>query len=377
MKIVQHGSRARIAAVGLATTGALLLAGCGAANESSAPPGGGSAGGGGELAGQIAGAGSSAQGAAMQAWIAGFTEVAPGVTVAYDPIGSGGGREQFIAGGSDFGGTDAYLDEEEYAAALERCGGEDSVVEVPLYISPIAIAYNLEGVEQLNLSPQALAGIFTQQITNWNDPAIAATNPGVELPDLPITPVNRSDESGTTENFQEYLAAVAPEIWTYEVSGNWPIPGGAAAQGTSGVVGAIGAGNGTIGYADASQVGDLRVASIGVGGEFVQPTPEAASTVVQNSTRVEGRGSHSFAYDLARDTTESGAYPIVLVSYNLACTTYDDPAVGEAVRAFFTYVASDAGQQVAAENAGSAPLSDELQEMFQPAIDAIGTGGAS
>ncbi len=354
------------AVLALAATSALLVSACGAANE--ADPGGGN------LSGTIAGAGASSQAAAMQAWIAGFTGVAPDVTVNYDPVGSGGGREQFLAGGTAFAGTDAYLDEEELPTAQERCGGD--VIEVPLYISPIAIVYNLEGVDELNLSPATLAGIFAQQITNWNDPAIAEDNPDATLPNLRITPANRSDESGTTENFAENLKAVAPDVRTYEVSGDWPVPGGAAAQGTSGVVGAVSAGNGTIGYADASQAGDLRIASVGVGGAFVQPTPEAASTVVQASTRVEGRGEHSFAYDLARDTTQSGAYPIVLVSYNLACGTYQNPADGNLVKAFFTYIASEEGQQAAAENAGSAPISDELRTQLQPAIDAIGTAGS-
>lgn len=351
----------------LAVTSALVVTACGAANEQSNQTGG-------NLSGTIAGAGASSQGAAMQAWIAGFTGVAPDVTVNYDPVGSGGGREQFIAGGTVFAGTDAYLDDEELPMAKQRCGGD--VVEIPLYISPIAIAYKLDGVNELNLRPATIAGIFAQKITNWNDQAIAADNPGVTLPNLRITPVNRSDESGTTENFAEYLKAVAPEVWTFEVSGDWPVSGGAAAQGTSGVVGAVGAGNGTIGYADASQARGLGIASVGVGSDFVKPTAEAASAVVQASTRVEGRGDHSFAYDLARDTTQSGAYPIVLVSYNLACGTYSNAADGNVVKAFFTYIASKEGQQAAAQNAGSAPISDALRTQLQPAIDAIGTAGS-
>ena len=151
-------------------------------------------------------------------------------------------------------------------------------------------------------------------------------NPDVELPGTNVTPVNRSDESGTTENFVEYLAATAPDVWTYEVSGVWPVKGGEAAQGTSGVVGAIEGGNGTVGYADASQVGDLSVAKVGVGEEFVEYSPEAAASVLEVSPRVEGAGDSVFAFDLARDTTESGTYPIVLVSYGLACATYDSQA---------------------------------------------------
>lgn len=361
MKLKRHS-----AVLALAATSVLLVSACGAANEPANPAGG-------NLSGTIAGAGATSQAAAMQAWIAGFTRVAPDVTVNYDPVGSGGGREQFIAGGTAFAGTDAYLDKEELPKAKQRCGGD--VVEVPLYISPIAIIYQLEGVDKLNLRPATIAGIFAQKITNWNDPAIAADNPGVALPNLRITSAHRSDKSGTTENFADYLKAVAPEVWTFKVSGDWPVSGGAAAQGTSGLVGAVKAGNGTIGYADASQVGDLRIANVGVGGGFVKPTAEAALTVLQASTRVEGRGDHSFAYNVARNTTQSGAYPIVLVSYLLACGTYQNRADGGLVKAFFTYVASKEGQQAAAKNAGSAPISDALRIQLQPAIDAIGTAG--
>ena len=129
----------------------------------------------------------------------------------------------------------------------------------------------------MDLPADVIAGIFKREITTWNDPAIAAANPDATLPDQRIVPVNRSDESGTTENFTEYLAAAAPGVWTDEPSGDWPIAGGEAAQGTSGVIGAVQAGNGTIGYADASQAGDLSIASVGVGGSFVQPTAEAAA----------------------------------------------------------------------------------------------------
>ncbi len=364
-------SRAVVLSTALA--GTLALSACGASNEEGA--GGGSTsstGGATELNGTLDGAGASSQQAAMQGWTAGYSSVQPGVTVNYDPVGSGGGREQFVSGGTDFAGSDAALDEEELAAAQERCAGGE-VFELPNYISPIAVVYNLEGVDELNLSPETVAGIFDQQITTWNDPAIAADNPGVTLPDLPITPVNRSDESGTTENFTEYLAAAAGEAWPHEPDGNWPVSGGEAAQGTSGVISAVSGGNGTIGYADESQAGELGVAKVGVGGEFVAPTPEAAAAVVENSERVQGRGQYDFAIELARDTTESGSYPIVLVSYHLGCLAYEDAATAELVADFMTYVTSEEGQAAAAEVAGSAPISDALREEARTAIDAITT----
>ncbi|NIJ14835.1 phosphate transport system substrate-binding protein [Saccharomonospora amisosensis] len=345
------------------------LVACGSANEEG---GGNESGNGGSgLSGTISGAGASSQDAAQQAWQAGFIGKNPDVTVNYDPIGSGGGREQFASGGSDFGGTDAYLDEEELAAAKKRCG---EVVEIPTYVSPIAVIFNVEGVDELNLKPATIAKIFNQKITKWNDPAIAADNPGTKLPDTAISPVNRSDESGTTENFVEYLKAAAPQDWPHEVSGDWPVKGGEAAQGTSGVVQAVTNGNGTIGYADASQAGDLSTAKVGVGDEFVGYSPEAAAKVLEVSKRVEGRGEYSFAYDLARDTTESGTYPIVLVSYEIACTNYDDANKAKLVKGYLDYMISEEGQQASAKSAGSAPISDQLRQEIQPAVDAIGSG---
>jgi len=307
----------------------------------------------------------------MQGWTAGYSGVQPGVTVSYDPVGSGGGREQFTAGGIDFAGSDAPLDEEELVAARERCGGE--VFELPNYISPIAVVHNLPGVQELNLSPATLAGVFDRRITTWNDPAVVADNPGVTLPDLPITPVNRSDESGTTENFTEYLAAAAPEAWAYEPDGEWPVEGGEAAQGNSGVVAAVAGGQGTVGYADLSQAGDLGVARIGVGGQFVAPTPEAAAAVVEGSEPLPGRGPYDFALELDRTTAESGQYPIVLVSYHLGCIRYEDQLTADLVADFMSYVVSEEGQAAAAEVAGSAPISDALRAQARTAIDAIST----
>jgi phosphate transport system substrate-binding protein len=365
-------SKTRAVPLSVALAGTLALTACGAANEGGSTGGGTGNAGSEQLSGTLVGAGSSAMQAAMQGFIAGYSSVQPDVTVNYDPVGSGGGREQFLAGGTDFAGTDAYLDEEELAQAEERCG-TSGVFELPNYIAPIAVIYNLEGVDELNLSPETLAGIFDQKITNWNDPAIAADNPDATLPDQTITPVNRSDESGTTENFVEYLSAAAGDAWPHEVSGDWPVAGGEAAQGTSGVVSAVKAGTGAIGYADLSQAGDLGIANIGVGEEFVAPSPETAAAVVENSDRVEDRPEYSFAVDLNRDTTGSGEYPIVLISYHVGCVEYEDQETADLVKDFMSYVVSEEGQQAAAEAAGSAPISDGLREQAQTAIDAITT----
>jgi phosphate transport system substrate-binding protein len=371
---LRHGSRARLAAVGVAAGGALLLAGCGAANESAPQSGGAGAPATSNVSGTIAGAGSSAQQAAMQAWIAGFTSIAPDATVNYDPSGSGAGRDQFIGNAVQFAGSDAALSDEELPKAQQRCGGADNLVQIPAYISPIAVVYNLPGVDKLQLSAGTIAKIFNRQITSWNDPAIAADNPGVQLPATAVTPVNRSDKSGTTENFTQYLAAVATADWPYKPSGDWPVAGGEAAQGTSGVVSAVKGGQGTIGYADESQAGDLGKVAVKVGNAYVEPTPDAAAAVVESSPRLEGKGKNNFAIKLARDTTESGNYPIVLVTYEIACTTYPDAEQGGVVRAFLNHVISEDGQNAAAKAAGNAPITATQRSQYQAAIDAISAG---
>jgi phosphate transport system substrate-binding protein len=349
---------------------ALAASACGGDSNSSSTNS--STGEGASLSGQIAGAGSTAQQAAQEAWVAGFQEANSGVTIAYDPVGSGGGREQFTAGGVAFGGSDAALADEELTAGQQRCGGPDNLVEIPDYVSPIAVAYNVSGVESLNLTPDTLAKIMAQKITKWNDPAIAAENSGVNFPDVDITPVNRSDESGTTENFVDYLSQAAPDVWTYEVSGDWPVKGGEAAEGNSGVADALRNGDGTIGYVDASQAGGLGIAEVKVGSEYVGPTAEAAAKIFDESQPSGDPGKNVFTFKLNRTPDASDTYPIVLVSYLMGCTKYDDPNTAALVKAYFDYIISPDGQQTGTQAAGSAPISESVRAKIQPAVDAIG-----
>jgi phosphate transport system substrate-binding protein len=219
-----------------------------------------------------------------------------------------------------------------------------------------------------------LAKIFTNQISNWNDPAIAADNPGVDLPDLALNPVHRSDDSGTTQNFTDYLSKVAPDVWTYGALQGWDADGpggGEGADKTSGVVAAIGAGEGSVGYADESQIGDLPAASIGVGSEFVPPSAEAAAKVLDISPKAADRPEYDLAFDLVRDTTESGVYPIVLVSYHIVCLQYDSQEKVDLVKAFMTYVGSEEGQQNAADAAGSSPITPGLRQQVAESVAAI------
>lgn len=359
------------AAVLAAAPLALVLAGC-ATNESSSESGTGAdatadtA----TLSGTFNGAGASSQETAEAAWISGFQAANNNVTVNYNPVGSGAGREQFIQGAAVFAGSDSYLSDEELAGSFGACATGSSAIDLPVYISPIAVAFNVEGVESLNLDATTLAQIFSGKITNWNDEAIAALNPDVELPDLAITVVHRSDDSGTTENFTEYLYDNVPDVWENEPSETFPYSF-EGAQGTSGVVDAIKNGVGTIGYADASKVGDLSTASIKVGENFVALSSEAAAAVVDASPQVEGRAANDLAIDLDRTTTADGTYPLVLVSYLIVCESYADSTDAQFVKEYVSYVASEEGQQTAAEGAGSAPISDATRESILTAVEAI------
>jgi phosphate transport system substrate-binding protein len=325
-----------------------------------------------DLSGSLSGAGSTAQQAAMAAWQAAFQTANPDVTVTYDPVGSGGGREQFLAGGAIlFAGSDAALSDEELTKAKTRCAGGTGAIDLPVYVSPIAIAYNLPGVDNLSLKADTIAKIFDGKIKKWNDPAIAADNSGVKLPDTAITPVHRADDSGTTQNFTDYLSKAAKSSWTYPAAQTWPVKGGEAAQGTSGVVQAIKQGKGAIGYADESQVGELGKIKVGVGSAFVEPSAESAAKAAELSTPTANRPAGDLALDVARTTTEAGAYPVILISYQVVCLQYAKATDGALVKAFETYVTSAEGQDAAGKAAGSAPLTDALRTKITASIALI------
>ncbi|TFC42794.1 phosphate ABC transporter substrate-binding protein PstS [Cryobacterium sp. TMT1-21] len=352
----------------IAVVAALALSSC-ASNESATPAsteGAASA-----LTGTLTGAGSSAQGSAQEAWIAAFQTANPDVTVNYDPSGSGAGRETFIGGGSDFAGSDSYLKDEELAGTFAACAPGSSAVDLPVYISPIAVIFNVEGVKDLNLDSDTLAKIFKGEITTWNDPAIAALNPKATLPATAITAVHRSDDSGTTKNFTDYLFQTAPDVWTDAPADPFPLQSGEGAKGTSGVVDAVTNGVGTIGYADASKAGDLGVAKIKVGDKFVGYTADAAAAVVADSPLVEGRDKSDLAIKINRLTTDPTHYPLVLVSYAVVCTEYADAAQGELVKAYVSYMAGSDGQSVAASAGGAAPLSTELADKVSAVLATI------
>ena len=343
---------------------ALTAAACGSSNNSSSG-----------VSGDLAGAGSSAQQAAQEAWTAKFEDQNSGATISYDPIGSGGGRDQFIAGGkTSFAGSDSPFDTTELPKATQRCA-PGQLIQIPNYISPIAIIFNLSGVDSLQLSPETTAKIFKGEITTWNDPAIKADNPGVNLPSTKITPVHRSDESGTTANFTDYLHGAAPSVWTFDPDSTWPLKTGESGAQTSGMVQAVKAGDGTIGYADNSQAQGLGVAKVKVGNTFVAPSAQGATNDFDQSQKDPEltKPPYVFAYKVQRTPTDPSSYPVLLVSYLMGCTKYSDDTQTKLVKAYFTYIESSEGQQVAAQNAGSAVLPPGISKEVRPALATIGS----
>lgn len=356
----------------------LVLSGCAAANEpggsaSSTSDASGSSSGAPKLSGNINGAGATSQQAAQQAWTAGFQVTNPDATINYDAQGSGAGVTQFTSKAVSFAGTDKALTDEELAAGKAACGGADAV-DLPVYVSPIALAYNLPAVKDLKLSPETAAKIFTGQITTWDDPAIAGENSGAKLPDTKITPVHRADKSGTTNNFTDWLHQAAPDVWTADAAEVWPEQGGEAAQGTSGVVSAVKAAEGGIGYADASQLGDLGAAQVIVGSGAVGPDAKAAAATLDASELAPGRPAGDITYTINRKPESPDAYPVILVSYMVACTSYPDKSTADLVKGYASYIVSPEGQDTAAKSAGSAPISDKLRTNIMKTLDGITSG---
>lgn len=324
------------------------------------------------LSGELNGAGASTQEKAMEAWRATFQGENPDLAINYDPVGSGGGRTAFLEGSVAWAGSDAALSEDEYATAMDRCGA-DGAINLPMYISAIAIAFNLDGIDTLNMDAATIAKIFDGKITTWNDPAIASQNEGVDLPDSAITIVHRSDESGTTKNFTDYLAKASDGAWPYDASGDWANDLGESGQGTSGVKQIIADTPGTIGYLDSSQAGDLGAVAVKVGDEYNVHSSEGAAIALESSTPAGTNGDNDLAFKIDRTTTASGAYPVMLASYVIVCQKYDDAETAAQVTSFLEYTASPEGQQLAAEQAGSAPMSADLSSKVVSILEGIAT----
>jgi phosphate transport system substrate-binding protein len=315
--------------------------------------------------------GSTAQENAMSRFVKAFEQTCPGQSVNYTPNGSGAGISEFIGNQTDFAGSDSPLNKGEEDQASQVCGSQ--ALELPMVFGPIAVAYNVNGLTSLNLNGPVTAQIFNGQITMWNDAAIGLLNLGVTLPNEPIRVVFRSDESGTTDNFQRYLDTASAGTWGFPAGKKFNGGVGEGARGNDGAAAAVKSTEGAITYVEWSfaQGQQLNTAKIitTAGPEAVAISPQSVGQTISSAWFMR-KGN-----DLALDTisfyrpNKPESYPIVLATYEIVCSKYHDPQVGAAVRAFLQ-TAVGAGQTDLKDH-GYAPIPDEFKSRLISAVNAI------
>ncbi|MFF5900711.1 phosphate ABC transporter substrate-binding protein PstS [Streptomyces argenteolus] len=374
---LQRKNRLRATALGaLAVSGALVLTACGSDNNTGTETEGGKTSAAASdvkcdgAEGQLRASGSSAQKNAMDLWVKNYMAACSGVEINYNSSSSGEGIVAFNQGTVGFAGSDSALKPEEVADSKKICKTGQGI-NLPMVGGPIAIGFHLEGVDSLTLDAPTLAKIFDSKIKKWNDPAIAKLNDGVKLPDKAIQAFHRSEDSGTTQNLGKYLNAAAPSDWKYEAEKKWPAPGGQAASGSSGVASQVKAVDGSIGYFELSYAAsqDITTVDINTGGAApVKATSENASKAIA-AAKVKGTGK-DLALDLDYTTKAEGAYPIVLVTYEVVCDAGNKAETLGTVKSFLTYTASDEGQKVLTE-AGYAPIPAEINAKVRETISSL------
>lgn len=298
-------------------------------------------------------------------WVGAFIQEQKGIRINYQGIGSGGGIQQLTQGTVDFGASDAPMKDEEIAAA-EAAGGA-KVLHIPTVFGAVVLAYNLDGVEHLRLDQETLAGILLGTISTWDDAAIAAINPGTQLPATDIQVVHRSDASGTTSIFTTYLAQISSE-WSASVGKGkdvkWPV--GVGGQGNDGVAAVVQQQPGALGYVELSYALEtgLSVATLkNKAGNYVEPSLESTSAAAEGVDFPE-----DLRFSLS-DSAAQDAYPIVGATWILAYDRMESPVKAAAFKAFLSWCL-EKGATVAQE-LNYAPLPDELRLLAQAKIDQI------
>ena len=361
-----------ISLASVALVSAFALVACGSDSNGSGTSSSGAAAASGDCPkGTLNASGSTAQANAMSQWTKDYLGLCPGATVNYNAVGSGQGITDFTNAQTSFAGSDSPLnaDKGEVAAADKRCK-TGKAVNLPMVPGPIAVVFNVDGVTDLTFTPSVLAQIFAGKVTKWNDPAITALNSGAKLPDATILTVHRSDSSGTTDNFTKYLTAAAASDWTFDHDKVWKAPGGQGAKGSDGVSGAVKSTPNTLAYVEYSfaTLNNLSVAQIDNGGGAVKLTPDAVSKAV-GAAKVTGTGD-DLTLALDYTTTVAGAYPIILVTYEITCVQGLAADQAALVKGFLGYTSSDAGQAKLTD-LGYAPLPKEIQTQVQAVVAKI------
>ena len=297
-----------------------------------------------------------------------YTAKYPQVTVNYQAVGSGAGIQQFIKNTVDFGASDVPM----AAADIASAGGDSTLVQVPTTLGVISIAYNLSGVDKLNLDADTLAGIFLGHIKKWNDPLLVALNSGTNLPNSAITVVHRSDGSGTTYHFTDYLSKVSSE-WKSSVgiskSVKWPV--GVGASGNQAVAQGVSSTAGAIGYVELAyvvQTGMHQAYLKNANGKFVQASVAGATAAAAQNNNVSP--TNFSITNEPGDTT----YPIAGFSWVIIRTSYPDAAKGKAVAYLFKWLVTDG--QSDGTDLQYAPLPKAVQDLALNNLKLIMAGGS-
>lgn len=338
---------------------AVAVLGCGKKKDDAG--GGGSGAGGTSARATLNGSGSTFQNAAQEVVIEAFTKANGNISVNYGAGGSGKGRQDFADQVVDYACTDAPYRPD----APKPKGGE--FFYIPNVLGAITVSYNLPGVDNLNVSADVLAKIFQRQITKWNDPAIAAENPDAKLPDMGITVARRSDGSGTTENFTQYLVLAAPDAWKLKSGATveWPADT-QAGNGNGGVAQIVKSTQGAIGYVDLSdaKASGLKYANVkNQAGKYVAP---AAEGVTAAGDGIEVKDDLTFS---ALNAKGDAAYPITAQAWCMIYAKQKDRAKGNALKAYFTYMVTD-GQKLLPE-IDFAPIPKSLQDKALAQINKV------
>ncbi|MFD3735109.1 phosphate ABC transporter substrate-binding protein PstS [Streptomyces sp. NPDC058632] len=373
---LQRKNRRALAFGALAVSGALALTACGSDDTSGGGSGTGDSSASAQAgnvdcadaSGQLQASGSSAQKNAIDAWVKNYTAACKDVQVNYRPDGSGAGITAFLQGQTAFAGSDSALKPEEIADSKKVCT-DGQAIDLPMVGGPIAVGFNVPGVDTLVLDAATLSEIFDSKITNWNDEKIAKLNPDAKLPDLKIQAFHRSDESGTTDNFTKYLKAAAPDAWPYEPGKSWEAKGGQSAQGSSGVAQQVKQVSGAISYFELSYAKDVTTVDMKTeAAEPVKATIENATAAI-GAAKVVGTGK-DLALELDYTPDAEGAYPLVLVTYEIACDKGNKADTLPATKSFLNYMASEDGQGLLAD-AGYAPMPEEIITKVRETITSL------
>ncbi len=362
------GTSAAVLALGGSLFG---LTACGSDNNSGSSSGGAPAPSAGSIPcgnGSITGAGSTFQKNIELQWIKDYTGACSGAQVNYNGTGSGAGIQSFSDNQVDFAGSDSLMKTDEQSKADARCGSGNKAIHMPITAGGIVFTYNLPGVDKLQLSPESVAGIFMGKITKWNDPALTADNPGVNLPSISVQPVHRSDSSGSTDILSKFLDANAKDTWTLGTGKDLKWPGGQAGKGSDGVVGAVKSAPGGITYTEQSfsKANNLPTAAVKNGnGEYVAPTGQSVSAALAGVSPDTSAGDIRVKIDYKAKT--AGAYPVSAVTYAITCDKGNKNAAG--LKAYLGY-AADKGQ-ASADSLGFAALPDAIASKVKPMIQGL------